>query len=279
MIWTLNRVLGGIFDGILYPFRTLPPIVGLAVVSLLVSIGLLLGFKAASDQDALAAAKRRIHACVFEIRLFNDDLRAILRAQAGILRHTFAYFRLSIVPMAWLMVPMIVILIQLQFHYGYGGLEPDHSVNLKVTLTDEVAARARETGDVVASLEAAAGMRVETPLLWIPSLGEAAWRIVADRPGFYDLSVRVGERSFSKSVRVTGDVVRRAPVRPSATLQQLLNPVEAPLPTGAPIKSIAIAYPDADVSLLGWRMHWLLAFFILTLVFALALQRPLGVRL
>ena len=58
-----------------------------------------------------------------------------------------------------------------------------------------------------------------------------------------------------------------------------LNPVEAPLPAGAPVESIAIDYPDGDVSLLGWRMHWLVAFFILTLVFALALQRPLGVRL
>jgi uncharacterized membrane protein (DUF106 family) len=279
VIWTLNRALGGVFDVILYPFRTLPPIVGLAVVSLVVSIGLLIGFKVTSDQDALAAAKRRIHACVFEIRLFNDDLRTILAAQWGILRHTFSYFRLSMVPMAWLMVPLILILIQLQFHYGYGGLEPGRSTHVKVTLTEEAAAQARETGDVDASLEAPAEVRVETPLLWIPSLGEAAWRIVTDRPGSYDLRVRVRETSFSKSVRVTDDVVRRAPVRPRTILQQLLNPVEAPLPAGAPIKSITVGYPDADVSLLGWRMHWLLAFFILTLAFALALQRPLGVRL
>jgi uncharacterized membrane protein (DUF106 family) len=279
VIWTLHRALGGIFDVILYPFRTLPPVVGLAAVSLLVSIGLLIGFKATSDQEALAAAKRRIHACVFEIRLFNDDLRAILRAQVGILRHTLSYFRLSIVPMAWLMIPLVVILIQLQFHYGYGGLEPGQSAIVKATMTDEGAVRARETGDIVASLEAAAGMRVETPLLWIPSLGEADWRVVAERPGSYDLSVRVGERSFSKLVLVTDDVVRRAPVRPRTIPQQLLNPVEVPLPAGAPIESITIGYPDADVSLLGWRMHWLVAFFILTLVFALALQRPLGVRL
>jgi hypothetical protein len=279
VIWTLNRVLGGVFDVLLYPFRTLPPIVGLAVVSLLVSIGLLIGFKAASDQDALAAAKRHIHACVFEIRLFNDDLRAILRAQAGILRHTLTYFRLSIVPMAWLMVPLVLILIQLQFHYGYAGLEPGRGVNLKVTLTDDAASRAREKGDLDASLEATDGMRVQTPLLWIPSLGEADWRVVADRPGSYELSVRFEDGSFGKSVLATGEIARRAPVRPTTILHQLLNPVEAPLPDGAPIKSIAIDYPDGEVSLFGWRMHWLVAFFILTMVFALALQRPLGVRL
>lgn len=279
MIWTLNRSIAAVFDWILYPFRGLSPIVGLGVVSLLISIGLLIGFKATSDQDALAAAKRRIHACVFEIRLFNDDLRAILRAQAGVLRHTLTYFRLSIVPMAWLMIPLIVVLIQLQFRYGYDGLEPGRSANVKVTLTEEAAARAREAGDIDASLEAATGLRVQTPPLWIPSLGEADWRIVADQPGSHDLVVRVGEESFTKSVWVTGDVVRRAPLRPRAVGQQFLNPVEAPLPAGAPVESIAIDYPDGDVSLLGWRMHWLVAFFILTLVFALALQRPLGVRL
>ena len=124
MIWNLNRVLGGIFDVLLYPFRALPPIVGLAAVSLVVSIALLLGFRATSNQQALAAVKRRIHAGIFEIRLFKDDLRSILRAQLDILRHTLTYFRLSIIPMAWMLLPLLVILIQLQFHYGYAGLEP-----------------------------------------------------------------------------------------------------------------------------------------------------------
>jgi hypothetical protein len=31
------------------------------------------------------------------------------------------------------------------------------------------------------------------------------------------------------------------------------------------------------VNLLGWRTHWLIAFLVLTIVFAFALRGPLGV--
>ena len=79
----LNSILRVVFDGILFPFRGLPPLVGLVVVSLVAAIGMLLVFKATSNQDRLAAVKRSIHGCLFEIRLFNDDLRAIMRAQAS----------------------------------------------------------------------------------------------------------------------------------------------------------------------------------------------------
>jgi uncharacterized membrane protein (DUF106 family) len=63
-MWTFHRALGALVDGLLYPFRTLPAIVGLTVVALIVSVGILLVFRTASDQEALAAVKRRIHAGV-----------------------------------------------------------------------------------------------------------------------------------------------------------------------------------------------------------------------
>ena len=68
-------------DGLLYPFRDFPPIVGLTLVSLLTAIGLLIVFKHTSNQKALEAVKRKIHAGLFEIRLYNDDFRSIMRAQ------------------------------------------------------------------------------------------------------------------------------------------------------------------------------------------------------
>jgi len=276
----INRALGGLFDLLIFPFRGMPPIVGLTVISLIVSFGMLLGFRAVSDQEALAEVKRRIHAGVFEIRLFKDDLRTIFAAQFGILRHTLTYFRLSMVPMLWMLAPIVLIVIQLQFQYGYEGLEPGQIALVNVTFTDEGAQRVGDDDGAGVSLEAPDGMRVETPLLWIPSLRQAGWRVAADSPGDYELVVRVDELSLSKSVRVSDAVVRRSPVRPSrSVLQQLIWPAEPPLPRGSPVEEITIDYADAEVNLLGWNTHWLIAFFVLTMVFAFALQRPLNVKL
>jgi uncharacterized membrane protein (DUF106 family) len=277
-MWTVNRFLGGLIEGLLYPFRGLPPIVGLGVISLLVSVPLMLGFRVLSDQDALAAAKRRIHAGVFEIRLFNDDLRAITRAQVDILRHTLTYFRLSFVPMAWMMIPLILILIQLQFHYGYQGLEVGDAAIVKVKYSDAASFGPDQRPPTTLTTDGA--LRVETPMLWVPALTEASWRIAADEPGRYELTVNTGEREVVKSVIYSSVAGRRSPRRPSGRLlDQLLYPAEPPVPPGSTVESIEIDYPDGQVSLLGWRTHWLVGFFILTLVFALLLQKPLRVKL
>src|SRR5688500_19416424 len=100
---------------------------------------MLLIFRKTSDQKRLAAVKRQIHAGLFEIRLFNDDLRAIFRAQGEILRHNLTYLRLSIVPMLWMIVPLLLVVAQLQFHYGYSGLTVGQPVLLKAQIREGAA--------------------------------------------------------------------------------------------------------------------------------------------
>jgi hypothetical protein len=130
----LNALLRPVFDALLSPFAALPAWVGLAVVSLVVSVAMLLVYKRLSNQTKLEQVKRQIYAGIFEIRLFNDDFRAILRAQGEILRHNLRYLGYSLVPMAWMLVPLLLVVAQLQFHYGYEGLKPGHPTLLKVKL-------------------------------------------------------------------------------------------------------------------------------------------------
>jgi hypothetical protein len=272
----LSALLRAAFDAALAPFRGLHPLVGLTLVALLCSIGMLLVFKRTSAQDRLAAVKRRIHAGLFEIRLFNDDLRAIMRAQLDILRANLTYLRLSLLPMVWVIPPLTLVIAQLQFHYGYGGLEPGRPALLEVELAPEAASGPRPS----ASLEVPEGLRVETPPVWIPSQNQLAGRLAAERGGDYAVTVRVGDASETKSVRVADGVVRRSPIRVGGNLlDQLLYPAEPPLPGDGTIRSISLSYPERDVDVFGWPVHWMIVFFVLTLVFAFALRGPLGVTI
>ena len=81
----INGILGPLVNVALYPFREMAPIVGLTLVSLVTAIFLLIVFKYTSNQKALENVKRKVHAGLFEIRLYNDDFRSIMRAQSGIL--------------------------------------------------------------------------------------------------------------------------------------------------------------------------------------------------
>jgi len=266
-------------DLLLYPFRELPAIVSLGALSLVTAVVLLLVFRATSDQARIAAVKRQIHACFYEMRLYNDDLRAILRAQADLLRHNLSYLRLSLVPLLWVIVPLTLVLYQLEFAYGYTGLRPGESTVFKVLLAPG-ATLATGNAKPSARLEAPEGLKVETPAVWIPSRGELSWRLGAVSEGTYAATVHLADRSFTKSVEVSTRVTRRAPLRPQATfLEQLEHPAEAPLPADGPVAAIMLAYPTTDVSLFGWLMPWWAAFLILSLVFAFALRKPLGVSI
>lgn len=278
-MWLVNRPLRWVFDLVVLPFRGMPAIVGLTVISLLISVVMLIGFRAVSDQDALEEVKRRIYGGVYEIRLYKDDLRTIFAAQVGILRETMTYFRLSMVPMLWMMVPILIIVSQLQFQYGYESLEPGQTVLLRVEFTEEAAEGVSATDGAGVSLDVPDGVRVETPLVWIPSLREAGWRIAAERPGEYELVISIGEETLTKSMRVSGTTMLRSPIRPSSLLDQLIYPVEQPVPRGSSAEAIRLDYVEAEINMFGWHTHWIIAFFILTMVFAFALAKPLGVKI
>jgi len=270
----LNAVLRAVFDLLLAPFSALPPLVGLLVVSLVTAVIMLLVVKTTSNQAGIAAVKRRIHACLFEIRLFNDDFVAILRAQGEILRHNVTYLRLSLVPMVWIMVPLVLVVAQLQFHYGYSGLRPGARVLVELELKEEPATRPDVTLDVPA------GLRVETPAVWIPELREVVWRLAVESAGAHELTFRLGDETLTKTLRVTDALVRLSPVRlEPGFVNQVLYPAEAPLPGASRVRSISLAYAEADVSLLGWETHWLIAYVILSIVFAFALRNRLGVEI
>lgn len=270
----LTGILRAVFDGLLLPFRGMPAAVGLAVAAALVSVVALLAYKGASNQKKIALVKRKIFAALFEIRLFNDDARAIFRAQGDILRHNAVYFALSLAPLAVMLPPMILVMAQLEFHYGFKGLEPGQSTVFEVTLKEPPATvAARESGAPV-SIEVPPGLRLETPGVWIPAKGEIAWRIAAVQPGDHVVTVKVeGEEPVTKSVHVGGGIVRRSPSRLEAGfVNQLLYPAEAPLPKGSALSKIEVKYPGAEVSLFGWKSYWMIGFFVLTIVFGFALK-------
>ena len=268
----VNKGLAVATDVLLAPFSTLPPMVGLIVVSLVTAAAMLVVFKRTSNQARLAAVKRSIHAALFEIRLFNDDLPAIMRAQLEILRHNATYLRLSLVPMLWVIVPLVLVIAQLQFHYGYAPLQPGDRALLKVQQ------RQGSRGDV--SIYAPPGLRLDTPAVWLPGAKEVVWRLQPTQAGDYDVRITVGSASYTKRVRVAGGVVRRSPVRLEAGfVNQLLYPSEPPLPDDAPVSAITMAYREQDLAVFGWSLNWMIWYFALSLIFAFALRKPFGVTI
>jgi uncharacterized membrane protein (DUF106 family) len=209
----LNRGVGGLLEAILLPLDSLSPLAGVAAVSVLVTLGMLIVFKVTSNQREIEAAKRAMQAGLFEMRLFNADLQTLIQAQVDVLAGTLTYLRLSAIPVLWMLLPLVLVTAHLQSHYGYQGLNPGESALVKVRMKTESEAQARSL-----ALDVPPGLREETPMVWVPSLREASWRIGAEQEGGYVLDVTFHGARFSKTVLVSGSPRPRSPIRPDAAI-------------------------------------------------------------
>jgi len=277
----LNDLLRPIFDLLQSPFIGLPAFVGILVWSIPVGVFALWVFGKTSNQDRIAAVKKKIHAGLFEIRLFNDDLRAIMRAQGEIMGHVLHYQGLALIPMIFILPPLVLVMVQLHQFYGYRGFEPGEELLLTVQLDAETYADAARPDY---SLELPEGLHAEMEPIWIPSLGQLSWQLGVDDWGDYDLVLNLDGTRIDKQLKSTQRLVRLSPERPPSTfIGQLEWPSEQPFAATSPVQSITISYPEGSVNILGWEFEWdfawMVVFFVLTMVIALVLRKPMGVEL
>ena len=96
-------------------------------------------FGKVSNQDAIQRTRDRLSAELIALRLFKDDLRIFFGIRSQVLAWTLKSLRHSLVPMLILMVPTMIILIQLNLHYGSRPLRVGEMTLVKVKLRDPAA--------------------------------------------------------------------------------------------------------------------------------------------
>jgi hypothetical protein len=269
MIGILNAAVSGLFDALFAVLRPLGPASAMAAVSLLVGLLMLFIFKKTSNQDGIRRAKDLIKAHLLELRLYKSDFGQTMRSQGGILAANGRYVLYALKPMLVMIVPILLVLIQLDARFGARALAEGETALVKVRVVPALG-----LAGVEPVLEAPAGVTVETPPLRIEEEHEVDWRIRAVAAGRHELRIRIGGAAAAKTVFVRErPPARIAPLSVRAGgLDELFHPGERALPRGSAIVSIEVTYPSARLSYFGWRMHWLAAFFLLSIAFGFGLK-------
>ncbi len=134
-MWIFNSAFGKIFNLIFFPFRSMNPWVGMILISFLTALLMLFVFRFTSNQEGIKRVKNKIKAHLLELRLFKDSMSLSFKAQGNILRCNLRYISYSTKPMLVMIIPLILILIQLNFWFGYEALTPGQETILKVKLS------------------------------------------------------------------------------------------------------------------------------------------------
>jgi hypothetical protein len=227
-------------------------------------------FRFTSDQAGIGQAKDRIKAHLLELWLYKDDPAVLLRAQGRVVLHSFAYLGYSLVPLAVMLAPVALVLVQLESRFAWRAIEPGESVIVVASTAAPFAAAPPAT------LESPTGLVAETSALRITDRGQVLWRVRADRPGEHSVHLAVGASAVRSRV-VVGTRSALGPITYRADDWRSLGyPAEPALDAGAQVTSVEVEYPRARGEFLGLSSaSWLL--FAFTLLFGFALRGPLGV--
>lgn len=274
LIRILNMVLTAGFGLLVWPFQATAPLWPMVFVSFVAGIVMLWIFGKVSNQDAIKDIRDTIRGNLIGVRLFQHDIGVLLGLQRTILKDTLRYMMHSLVPMLFMLVPVLLIMIQLNLHFSVRPLAPGESTVFKVHVRDASAIRDGVT------LEAPEGITIETPAVRIPSQREVAWRVRGDEPGRYAMKVRFGNEVIEKDLVVGTGWTSVSPLRTGINMvDKLLYPGEAPLLPSMMIESISINYPALEITIFGFVIHWLLLFFVLSIVFGFAFKGLFGIEI
>lgn len=270
----IANALNALFDLLCAPFGGAAEWAVLAL-SLLLAVLMLVLFKAATDQARLVAARRVVTGRIHELGLFQDHLGVLVRIQRDLALANLRYLRRSLPALLVMALPLLVILAQVDARYGYRPLVAGEQALVTVRL-DAAGADLLEG----IALEAPAGLAVETAPVRDRRQGTATWRVRAEVPGRHEVTVRLADgRTAGKLVTVGDGAPRLARVRERESLRRLLmNPAEAPLPSGQPVAAVSVALPGRRLAYGPVRVHWLVALGVFSLVGGLALKDVLRVR-
>jgi len=268
-MWIFNSVFGKIFEFIFFPFKNLSPWIGMILISFLTGLLMLLIFRYTSNQEGIRKVKNKIKAHLLELRLFKDSLALSLKAQGNILRYNLKYIGYSGKPLLVMIIPLILILIQLNFWFGYQSLKEGEETILKVKLKED-----QNILDLNLKLEPPPSLTIETPPLRIEEEKEINWRLRAREKGLHVLNLRINGQSFIKKVAVAQKPLTKiSPLKVQRNfIDELFNPGETPLSKKLPVKSIEVKYPAKHMYLFGWGIHWLIVYFALSIIFGFAFK-------
>lgn len=263
--------LNFIFDVILYPFLLTGKIAGLLLISVAAGIGLLILFKRVSNQEIILKRKNLIAAHILEFRLYQDDLKLIMTALGQALWQNVLYLKAVLKPLLVFIIPVLLLIVQLSKTYAFRPFEAEADILISTIVHPDV-----DMQQIALKGENLTGLPVR-----LPDENRIVWRIQTDQNGEVPLSFVYENQKESLKIHIRDDANKKIlPFYLSArSIKSLLYPADRLLTSDSFIKEIEIYYPPGIYSIFGFHIHWLLFFFIISVITGFASKKKLGVAL
>lgn len=274
MFWDLySNISSKIAQTILSPFLQYP-LVGLILFSIILGVLLLIAYGKISNQNALKKVKTDIFTNLIETVLFRHDLSLSLKAQAKLFYLAGYYFRLALFPLLILALPCILILAHLDAYFGHQALLTNQALILSMKLKDPNVAQQIELKEQNQSQQKILEI---SPSLKIAKEQSIIWRINALVQGESALIITIGASTFSLPLAFGFHNQPKYSTIAAKSWRNLIHP--SPFVLQNQIEQINLDYKSAHYKILGMNMHWLVVFFLVSLVAGLVTSKILRISI
>jgi hypothetical protein len=248
------------------------PLLLVLAVAIVTGLVLVLVFRYTSDQKALGRAKDHLKAHLLAVRLFQDQLPVVMRAYLHMVRGTGTYLRLAFTPLLIAILPITLLLIELDRYLGWRPFAPAQTFLVEAKVAD-----AQVLNQI--TLQLPPQLSASAPAVHIPHDNEVVWRLVADEAGQYDIKIAAAGQTASKQVVVSAGLARISSVRRRGNFwQRMLTSTEPALADNSPIQSIAIIYPPRLIHFAWLDWNWMVLFFVVSLIAGFFFKTVLGIQ-
>ena len=262
------------------------PLAIVIVVSLVVGLLMVVLFGYTSDQKAIGIAKDQLKAHLLAVRLYRDQIPVVMGSYGKILRGTGRYLKLAFKPLLYVIIPITLLMVQIDRYLGATPLPTNVPFLLTVHLTGQ-GSIGQASGQASASdalndvtLDLPPEIAMTAPPVHVPTGNEIVWRLVGSKEGKYEVKVTEAGQSATKAVCVGSDLPRISTIRLRGQFwQRMFSSAEPALPENSPIESISINYPDRNIEIASYGMNWIWLFFILSMVAGFIFKELLGIKI
>jgi uncharacterized membrane protein (DUF106 family) len=259
------------------------------IVSVVIGLLMVVLFGYTSDQKAIGIAKDQLKAHLLAVRLYRDQIPVVMGSYGKILRGTGRYLKLAFKPLLYVIIPITLLMVQIDRYLGQTPLPENTPFLLTVHLAKTPGGFAKigdESRDDVhdalndVRLELPPEITMTAPPVHIPASNDIVWRLAGSKEGKSEIKIAAAGQSATKTVCVGTDLPRISTIRLRGQFwERMFSSAEPALPENSPIESISINYPDRDIQIAGYGMNWIWLFFILSMVAGFIFKELLGIQI
>lgn len=264
-------MITSILDLLVRPFGPERHTLGLVWLSLLSGAGMALVFRATTNAKRILAAKNRFRSYIYEMRIYQDSLRAVFAAFFQSLWSNALYIRAILPPLLILVIPVILVINQLDERYGARHLPEGYATVVTARLVGGAAPH-----DTAADLICRPGAMVDAGPVRITGTREISWRVRIEEAGTHGATLSIDGAVYPLRFVAENAHWAIGRARGTKSLEPLIHPGMPPIPADSEIEYVRVDYPSASYPLLFWRVHWLVVFLFYSVVGAIAVKLLVG---